>query len=692
MNRLIFLPFALTIPSIASAQNDKVRENILNPVIVTGTGTYRKAENSPVEVKVISAKELKNANVTSLQEALAKLTSNITTYTNGMGTTVNFNGISDAYMLILVNGKRMSGDDRWNRISIDNIKRIEILSGAASALYGSNAIAGVINVITDDGKNNLEVTSSTKVMNKGRFDQDINVDITKGKFSSHTSYNHRQADNWQVNRYQEFKEGDESVLKLTGRPMSTAFKSDNISERLEWRFNDEIDIYLSGNLYGHKTGRDRNATYYTQKATTDKTTGDKTYTYTSKQAYTYDIKHRTYNLGAGARWVPNRNVHLYFDAYMDNFKSAYDYWQTATKEAYDETRKNTQYINETIKGIFRLNNWNKLSAGIEMEQENLKSASDNIDKESTYTYNLFAQDEIRIVKGLEAVVGLRYTYNKHFGSNVTPNAALFYHIAGFRARVSYAEGYRTPTLSQLYATDQTKTSARYTINNTMLKPEKNRFWNANLEYANKWFSLSISGFLNNIRNMINYRTMTQTEIEASEKLTALYNEGWTTIRQRDNIDKATIKGISTNLKLLLPYGFSASAGYTFCDTKAKSVTLDKKTQQYKMSETPVDKSVKNVVNVSAAWDKSWGSYHLNTHINGHIQGKRYSNTYGYAPEYQQWDIVTRHTFSLKQFTITPGVGIDNIFNKRDTSYWNSNFSTINPGRSVILSVTLKFKD
>ena len=216
MNRLIFLPFALTIPSIASAQNDKVRENILNPVIVTGTGTYRKAENSPVEVKVISAKELKNANVTSLQEALAKLTSNITTYTNGMGTTVNFNGISDAYMLILVNGKRMSGDDRWNRISIDNIKRIEILSGAASALYGSNAIAGVINVITDDGKNNLEVTSSTKVMNKGRFDQDINVDITKGKFSSHTSYNHRQADNWQVNRYQEFKEGDDSVLKLTG--------------------------------------------------------------------------------------------------------------------------------------------------------------------------------------------------------------------------------------------------------------------------------------------------------------------------------------------------------------------------------------------------------------------------------------------------------------------------------------------
>lgn len=692
MNRYLILPFALSIPYIANAQNEKMRENVLNPVIITGTGTYHKAENSPVEVKVISAKELKAANVTNLQEALGKLTSNITTHTNGMGTFVNFNGISDDYIVILLNGKRMSGDDRWNRISIDNIKRIEILSGAASALYGSNAIAGVINVITDNNKNALEVTSSTKVMNNGRFDQDINVDITKGKFSSYTSFNHRQADNWQVNNYQEFKEGDKSVLKLTGRPMSQAFKSDNISERLEWRFNDELDVYLSGNLYGYKTGRDRGATYYTQKATTDKTTGEKSYTYTAKQAYTYDIKHRTYNLGAGARWMPSKNVRLYLDVYMDNFKSAYDYWQTAKKEAYDETRKNTQYINETLKGIFRLNNWNKLSAGIELEQENLKSASDNIDKESTYTYNVFAQDEIRILKGLEAVVGLRYTYNSNFNSNVTPNAALFYRIAGFRARVSYAEGYRTPTLSQLYATDQTKTSARYTINNTSLKAEKNIFWNANLEYSNNWLSLSVSGFINNIRNMINYRTMTQAEIEADQHLSDLYAEGWTTIRQRDNIDKATVKGISANMKLLLPMGFSASAGYTFCDSKAKSVTLDKKTQEYHVSESPVDKSVKNVANISAAWDRTWGNYHLNAQINGHIQSRRFSSTYGYAPEYQQWDINTRHTFSLKQFTITPGIGIDNIFNKRDTSFWNSNFSTINPGRSVILSVTLKFKD
>lgn len=205
-------------------------------------------------------------------------------------------------------------------------------------------------------------------------------------------------------------------------------------------------------------------------------------------------------------------------------------------------------------------------------------------------------------------------------------------------------------------------------------------------------SVSVSGFINNIRNMINYRTMTQDEINGDAHLTELYNEGWTTIRQRDNIDKATVKGISANVKFLLPCGFSLSGGYTYTDSKAKTMSLNKKTQEYETTESPVDKSVRNVANAIAAWDHSWRNYHLNVQINGHIQGKRYSSTYGYAPAYQQWNLNTKHTFKLKQFVLEPGIGIENIFNKRDTSYWNSNFSTINPGRSVYVSLSLKFND
>ena len=175
----------------------------MNPVVITGTGTYHRAENSPVAVQVISAKEIQDAQVTTLQDALSKLTSTITTHTNGMGTFVNFNGVSDDYIVILENGKRVSGDDRWNRISMENVKRIEIYSGAASALYGSDAIAGVINIITDDTKSPVSVSSNTRLMNNGRLDEDVAVDVTAGKFSSRTEYTHHRAGNLARTPYRE---------------------------------------------------------------------------------------------------------------------------------------------------------------------------------------------------------------------------------------------------------------------------------------------------------------------------------------------------------------------------------------------------------------------------------------------------------------------------------------------------------
>lgn len=673
--RTILAAAAICLSAGAVAQKDSIRMREMNPVVVTGTGTYHRADNSPVAVRVVTAKDIKDAQASSLEEVLSKLTPNITTHTNGMGTFVNFNGVSDDYMVILENGKRLSGDDRWNRISLDNVRRIEIFSGAASALYGSDAMAGVINIITDDGTNDVEAAARTKVMNNGRLSHDINVDTNIGKLSSQTSYNYRQADNWQVNHYQEFTEddasGQHSVLKQNGRPMSQAFSSHNLSEKLEWKFSDRWSAYVRGNYYDHTTHRPQNAVSYTQKKTVDKQTGNPKYTYTAKDAYTYDLHHDTYLYGAGARWVPNDRTHLYLDVYCDNYESRYDYWQTADKEAWDETRKRTHYINETLKGIFRLAKWNKLSGGLELVQETLNSESDNITLASTCSYNLFAQDEMTILKGLEAVAGARYTYNTNFGSHFTPNVGLFYHIGGFRIRTSYAGGYRTPSLSQLYATDQAKTNSRYTISNPSLKAEKSHFGNLNLEYGNGWMNVSLSGFINSITDMINYRVLSPGEISASAELTELSKE-WTTIRQRANIDHALLRGISTNARFTTRLGLTVGGGYTFTDGE-------------------VDKAVRHVGNINATYDRTWKDYHLNVALNGHLQGRRFSTTYGYAEGYSQWDLNTRHTFTMRQFVLEPGIGIENIFNTVDNSYWNSNYSTISPGRSFYVSMALRFK-
>lgn len=661
----------------------KMTESYINlgQVVITGTGTHRRMSNSPVPIQVITAKDLGNANVTSLEDALVKLTPNVTTMTNGMGTTLSLNGMNEDYMLLLENGKRLTGDDRYTRINIGNVKRIEILSGAASALYGSDAIGGVINIITDDAKNTVNVSNYTHYTSKGRFSENINADINSGKFSSYTSYQRREADNWQVN------DTDENGYK-TGRPMSTGFISDNISQRFAYNATDRLSFYVRGNYYNYNTRRPETATYFKKGKKKDE---DGKPIYEETQAYTYNMLHDTYTYGAGAKYMINKSAYIDADFFADNYTSKYDYFlKSGDFERGDkETRKKTRYYNATVKGIFKPNSWNKVSTGIEYINENFSSESDNISFKNMYTFALFAQDEITILRDLQAVVGVRYLYNENFKNYATPNVALMYKIDHFNFRASYATGYRAPTLSQLYATDEAKTASRYTIGNPNLKPEKSNFFSLNGEYTCSRFSIAATGFYNDIKDMINYRVLSDEEIQ--QMGLGELHEQFSTIRQRDNVDRSKIKGISVNANFYLGAGLTLGGGYIYTDTEAKTLEHDSKTNKDVVVITPVDKSVKNAANVHARWDHDWNNYHLNVNLSGHIQGERYSSTYGYAPKYQQWDLNTRHTFNLDAFILEPGIGIENIFNKRDDRPWNSNFSTINPGRAVYVSLAVKFK-
>lgn len=661
----------------------KMTESYINlgQVVITGTGTHRRMSNSPVPIQVITAKDLGNANVTSLEDALVKLTPNVTTMTNGMGTTLSLNGMNEDYMLLLENGKRLTGDDRYTRINIGNVKRIEILSGAASALYGSDAIGGVINIITDDAKNTVNVSNYTHYTSKGRFSENINADINSGKFSSYTSYQRREADNWQVN------DTDENGYK-TGRPMSTGFISDNISQRFAYNATDRLSFYVRGNYYNYNTRRPETATYFKKGKKKDE---DGKPIYEETQAYTYNMLHDTYTYGAGAKYMINKSAYIDADFFADNYTSKYDYFlKSGDFERGDkETRKKTRYYNATVKGIFKPNSWNKVSTGIEYINENFSSESDNISFKNMYTFALFAQDEITILRDLQAVVGIRYLYNENFKNYATPNVALMYKIDHFNFRASYATGYRAPTLSQLYATDEAKTASRYTIGNPNLKPEKSNFFSLNGEYTCSRFSIAATGFYNDIKDMINYRVLSDEEIQ--QMGLGELHEQFSTIRQRDNVDRSKIKGISVNANFYLGAGLTLGGGYIYTDTEAKTLEHDSKTNKDVVVITPVDKSVKNAANVHARWDHDWNNYHLNVNLSGHIQGERYSSTYGYAPKYQQWDLNTRHTFNLDAFILEPGIGIENIFNKRDDRPWNSNFSTINPGRAIYVSLAVKFK-
>ena len=104
--RISHLAYEPELYSVASAEGEVVirlteKYVNINPVVVTGTGTHRRMDNSPIPVQVFSAKDLRTANVSNVQEAMSKLNPSVSFMTNGMGTTMSMNGLSDRYILVL---------------------------------------------------------------------------------------------------------------------------------------------------------------------------------------------------------------------------------------------------------------------------------------------------------------------------------------------------------------------------------------------------------------------------------------------------------------------------------------------------------------------------------------------------------------------------------------------------------------
>lgn len=657
-----YAPKAITVKMGETDVVIRLEDSYINigQVVVTGTGTHRRMKDSPVPVSVITAQDIRESNLLSLEEVLTKMNPAFAFTTSGMGTTMSLNGLNDDYVLVLENGRRLAGDDRIGRINVANIKRIEILNGAASALYGSDAIGGVINVITDDPKNTLQVSSDTRYGSKDRFSEAVNVDLNRGRLGSYTSYQRLQADGWQLNPWEAAYATDKKTRlkyrnpekdKATDKEASTAFYSNTVNQRFTYEMNERLSLGIRGTYYNWKNDR-------------------------PASVYKYNMDHETYTVGLGAKYIINRSAYIDVDFYSDNFTSRYDsISKPGEAPRGKETRKRVHYYNGSLKGIFKIGQAQKFSVGMEYAKETLMSVSDDLDGEKMYTLAIFVQDEIRLWKNLQAVLGVRYVYNEFFRNYATPNLALSYKWRDLNVRASYAAGFRTPTLSQLYATDVAKTTDMVTIPNFDLKPEKSDYFMLNAEYVYSRLTISASGYINKIRDMINYREI---DPGMAEQLGyGRHDEA----QQRDNIDKAEIKGIRLALNAYIAAGLSIGGGYHFMDTEDKA------------TGKPIDKSVKNIWTAHARWGHHWGLYRLNVTLNGRIQEGRYSKTYYYdpAPNFSQWDLNTRHSFNLKSVVLEPGFGIENLFDKVDDRPWNSNYSTLNPGRSFYVSLGIRFK-
>ena len=179
------------------------RSDSLQEVVVTGTGTQHLLKDAPVQTEVISRRQLQQYAGKSIEDILTGLTASLDFSESDMSSRLQLNGLGNSYVLILIDGRRLHGDNGGeNDLSLidpHNIERIEIVKGASSALYGSDAIAGVINIITRKHTvlNGFAVENTTRIGSYGDIRQHDGIALNYGRLSSYTNFQLQHSDGWQ---------------------------------------------------------------------------------------------------------------------------------------------------------------------------------------------------------------------------------------------------------------------------------------------------------------------------------------------------------------------------------------------------------------------------------------------------------------------------------------------------------------
>ena len=637
----------------------------LNQVVVTGTGTHRRLKDSPVPVEVISGSDLRQAGVNSFEDALLLLNPAFNIRPTVMGSYFTLNGMSNKYILILVDGKKVAGDVSNNtdlsRIDMGRVKRVEILKGAASALYGSDAIAGVINVITEQPKDPISVQSKTRFGGESSFSQNAGVDLNFGKFTSSTSYQRRQMGGWQLNP----NEISGDTVIPTRSESSSKFHSNIITQHFTYAPNEQLKLYAQGSYFNREVNRP------VQEKKND-------------GAYQYDLTYMDYNFGLGGKYFMNDGAYISLDLYMDNYEynklytvAQLDKKDTTFRVGDEELTKRQKYYNGNLKGVFRVGGYNKLTLGTEYANDYMKNPGSLDEPKEIYTLAVYAQDEIRVWKNLQILPGFRYVYNEMFKNRFTPKIALMYTLGSFNFRTSYAAGFKTPSIQELYYDYENR--GAITIGNPDLKPEKANYYNVNVEYTGKYLNISANGYINDVKDIIEKYDIGATDEDKAN--------GIKTRNVYHNLDKASIKGFDISVNSYLGAGFSAAGAYN-CVYAADG-------EGRRLSE-----SVRHAATFRGGWTHEWNKYRLHVNVNGRIQGSKYiykvdsktgKITDTSAPKYQLWNLATTHTFApVGNFLFELNAGIDNLFDWTDDRPHGVNYATLNPGSTFFASLVIRF--
>ena len=683
----LFLIAALCMQSAAFAQIHRMerrdssmtsRTYNLNPVVVTGSGHHQRLKSTTTPVHVLSAQEISEQGISTFDGALVRMMPQVSMAPNSMGTFLRLNGLGNKYILILINGQKLTGDISGNvdlnRINMSRVKRIEVLDGAASSLYGSDAIAGVINIITDQPTQQLvSVTSNTRVSGKGQLTESVNLDIFYKGFGSYTTFTHDRADSYQNNDL-EYVKGSDTQTQRTIAPFFTGYRNNMVGQKFTYSANDHLALN-AGMDYSYKI-TDRPHTDPNMTGGTD-----------------YEMRYKGFRWNVGGIYKFDRKNSLQADFTVDRFRYGKEYvLDTKTQQNGDYVQSKKQRAMEgELKAILGLVSGGTSIVGADWRKEWLTATSGNI-QQHVYTLAGYAQHDQQVVRNLTATAGLRYTYHETFGSQLTPKIAVMYAPGNFRFRATYSAGFRAPGLDELYYHyfSVNRGKAQITFGNKNLKAEKSNYFSLGAEYRSDIVAVSVTGFLNRINDMVVRKdvpvdaaslAMLRTEFPEMTDAQANKLERYSFYQ---NSDKGDVKGVQLNASANIFEGFNLSANYVY--TYARTQTAGE--------WITMERSIRHAATVGANYHHSWGRYGLNVNLNGRLQSKTYYTTYENAPGFGVWNLQTTHSFDVVKWAfLEPSIGVDNIFDRVDRRIDSSNrkYALYSPGRMLVVGLKVKFK-
>ena len=650
----------------------------LNPVVVTGSGHHQRLKSTATPVHVLSSQEIREQGISTFDGALTRMMPQVSMSPSSMGTFLRLNGLGNKYILILINGQKLTGDISnnvdLNRINMSRVKRIEVLDGAASSLYGSDAIAGVINIITDQPTQNLiSVTSDTRVSGHGQLTENVTLDIYKNGFGSYTSFSHDRADSYRNNDL-EYVKGSDTETQQTIAPLFTGYRSNIIGQKFTYSPIEQLALN-AGLDYSYKI-TDRPETRQDITGGTD-----------------YEMRYKGFRWNVGGIYKFTAKNSLQANFTVDRFRYGKQYDVETKSYAvgdYVQSKKQLMMDGE-LKAILGLTKNSTTIFGADWRKDYLTATSGDIDK-NVYSIAAYAQHEHKLFKDFTATLGLRLTHHETFNNHLTPKVALMYAPGNFRFRATYSAGFRAPGLDELYYHyfSVNRGKAQISFGNQDLSPEKSNYFSLNAEYRDEVIAVSVTGYLNRINDMVvkqnvkiddtslamlrkEFPEMTDDQAAKLEQY-ALYQ----------NSDKGDVKGVQVNVSANIFQGFNLSTNYVYTYARTKSGE----------EWTPLERSIRHAATIAANYHHTWGRYGLNVNLNGRLQSKTYYPGYEDAPGYGIWNLHTTHSFDVaKWFFLEPAIGVDNIFNKVDDRIDSSQrkYALYSPGRMLVVGLKVRFK-